>query len=248
MDVSAPPDSVVWHDLECGGYTADLALWLRLAARARERHGPDAAVLELGAGTGRVALALARAGHRVTAVEIEPELAAALEERAAGLPVTVLCADARQVPAETELHGLCLVPMQTLQLMLAARERLALLDAARAQLLPGARLACAIVTDFEHFEGHELAPEPEVLETPGGRFSSRAVRVAPEGATIVLEREREIRSGGEARRSREVLQLAALTPTRVEEEAQAVGLTPAGREQVASTEEHSGSTVVMFDA
>ena len=44
---------VVWHDVECGHYGADLALWDELAAR---EPGP---VLDVGAGTGRVALALA---------------------------------------------------------------------------------------------------------------------------------------------------------------------------------------------
>ena len=41
---------VVWHDVECGGYDADLTLWQELA---REAGGP---VLDVGAGTGRVAL------------------------------------------------------------------------------------------------------------------------------------------------------------------------------------------------
>ena len=49
---------------------ADLALWEELAGG---RGGP---VLELGAGAGRVALHLARAGHEVIAVERDPELAA----------------------------------------------------------------------------------------------------------------------------------------------------------------------------
>ena len=46
--------SVIWHDIECGGYTEDLRLWLMLAAQHR---GP---VLDIGAGTGRVTLELAR--------------------------------------------------------------------------------------------------------------------------------------------------------------------------------------------
>ena len=58
--------------MECGRYVADLALWQELAARER---GP---VLDVGAGTGRVALDLARAGHAVTALDREPELLAAL--------------------------------------------------------------------------------------------------------------------------------------------------------------------------
>src|SRR5262245_51282748 len=68
----APPDVVAWHDTECGAYGADLALWEDLAL------GTPGAVLELGAGTGRVALHLARAGAEVIAVERDPALAAEL--------------------------------------------------------------------------------------------------------------------------------------------------------------------------
>ena len=49
----------VWHEVECGGYAADLALWERAGRRA------DGPVLELGSGTGRVALHLARRGSEV---------------------------------------------------------------------------------------------------------------------------------------------------------------------------------------
>ncbi len=68
--------TVIWHDLECGGYVADLPLWRELA---RERGGP---ILDVGAGTGRVALDLARNGHEVTALDRDPELLDALRRRA----------------------------------------------------------------------------------------------------------------------------------------------------------------------
>ena len=71
-------------------YTADLPLWHELAAAA---PGP---VLDVGAGTGRVALHLARAGLEVTALDIDAELLAELERRAAtpGCDVETVVADA----------------------------------------------------------------------------------------------------------------------------------------------------------
>ncbi len=65
----------LWHDLECGDYREDLPYWLALAA---ETGGP---VLDIGAGTGRVTLALAAAGTAVVGLDIEPALLAALAHR-----------------------------------------------------------------------------------------------------------------------------------------------------------------------
>jgi SAM-dependent methyltransferase len=76
------------------GRTHDLPRYLALAAAA------DGEVLELGAGTGRVTLSLARAGHRVVALERETEMCSLLEERLVREPdevrgrVTVVTADA----------------------------------------------------------------------------------------------------------------------------------------------------------
>ncbi len=60
------------YDLQYAGYRDDLPFYTRLA------HDQGGAVLELGAGTGRVTEALAAAGHEVVAVE----LSAAMLERA----------------------------------------------------------------------------------------------------------------------------------------------------------------------
>ena len=54
---------VIWHDVENGSYAADLELWRTLAAEA---SGP---ILDLGAGTGRVARDLHAAGHEVHALD-----------------------------------------------------------------------------------------------------------------------------------------------------------------------------------
>src|SRR3954447_1225634 len=74
--------SVVWHDLECHAYTADLALWRVVAGRAA-RRGKPCDVLDLGCGTGRVALDLGAHGHRVTGLELDATLADELRRRAA---------------------------------------------------------------------------------------------------------------------------------------------------------------------
>ncbi len=74
--------AAIWHEVECGGYAADLPVWEGLAADAA---GP---VLELGCGTGRVALRLAGRDREVWAVDADASLLEALQARASaqGLP------------------------------------------------------------------------------------------------------------------------------------------------------------------
>ena len=104
--------AVVWHDVECGAYQVDLPLWEELAAA---NPGP---VLEIGCGTGRVALHLARRGHRVTAIDREAPLVEELGSRAAaqGVVVGTVRADAAELELG-EQFALILAPMQLIQLL-----------------------------------------------------------------------------------------------------------------------------------
>jgi SAM-dependent methyltransferase len=74
----AASSELIWHDLESGGYCVDFEFWLGLC---------PASVLELGAGTGRVSLALAMGGARVTAVDLDTALLRELRHRASALDV-----------------------------------------------------------------------------------------------------------------------------------------------------------------
>jgi len=193
-DRRRPPQAVVWHELECGSYAADLPLWRELAAVAA---GP---VLDVGAGSGRVALDLARRGHRVTALDRDAELLAALREHAtaSGVEVELVHADARALSLARSDFALCVVPMQTLQLLGGAAGRAAFLAGAHAHLAPGGVLACAIVTHFEPFDcaAGDAAPTPETTCVHGARFVSHPIRVRVERHTVRIERERQIVPAG----------------------------------------------------
>lgn len=65
------------YDLDLEDDPGDLDLYLALAARA------DGPILELGAGSGRLAVPLAAAGHTITAVDIDPAMLERARERAA---------------------------------------------------------------------------------------------------------------------------------------------------------------------
>jgi ubiquinone/menaquinone biosynthesis C-methylase UbiE len=80
------------------------AEWARLVADdllpwvLGEDHRMGEDVLEVGAGPGLVTDLLVERASRVTAVEIDPELASALRERMSGRPVEVITADATAMP------------------------------------------------------------------------------------------------------------------------------------------------------
>jgi SAM-dependent methyltransferase len=228
---------VIWHDVECGAYRADLPLWRELATQA---GGP---VLDVGAGTGRVALDLARAGHEVTALDIDGELLAELEARAGGLPVRTLVADAADFDAGT-IFALVAVPMQTIQLL---PERHGFFASARRALAPGGLVALAIAEQLEAFEAEIELPPPDTGEVEGWRFLSQptAVREVAEGMRI--ERLRHtIGPAGERATEPNVIVLAPVTADGLIAEGKAAGLRPHATLHIAPTPEHVGSQVVLL--
>lgn len=247
--VGATGSGVLWHDLECGRYTADLPLWGELARRA---GGP---VLDVGAGTGRVSLPLAAAGHDVHALDRDPLLMAELEKRAAerGLAVATTVADARELDLPGLRFALIAAPMQTIQLLGGTAGRESFLAAARRHLAPGGRIACALAQPLEGIE-HEAGaetepPPPDVLVRPGATYLSRPVGVRAEAGGWVIERIREIRPRhGEPSAEPDAVRLDRLAATGLESEARAAGLLPDIRLEVPATDEHVGSTVVVLRA
>lgn len=239
---------VLWHDLECGRYAEDLPLWRELTAQA---GGP---VLDLGAGSGRVSLDLARAGHEVTALDLDPRLLAALHERAAaaGLRVETVHGDARDfadaLPGRQ--FALVLAPMQTVQLLGGAAGRAGLLRSARACLRPGGLLACALADALEGFDAeHTEPPLPDVLERDGWVFASQPVAVRPEDAGTTIERIRQTVSPQGARTAEgDTIVLDKLDADTLEAEGLAAGFASADRQFVEMTDEHVGSEVVLLRA
>jgi len=231
-------ETVIWHDLECGGYAADLADWLALAAAA---PGP---VLDVGAGTGRVALALALAGHEVIALERDQELAAELARRAGSLPIEVLCADACAFTLQRPV-ALAIVPMQTIHLL---ADRPAFLRCARASLPAGALLAVSILADG--LEPFELELDADAVQLGEVRYESvpTALRKEPGGAVVLERRRSRIAPAAKPSSHLDLIRLERCDVQTLTEEARMAGFSPVRGRTIAATAEHVGSEIVCLEA
>lgn len=243
--------AAIWHDVECGSYDADLPLWEELA----ERWGGP--ILELGCGTGRVALHLARRGHRVYGLDRDPDLLDVLAERAADSMhtrvgrksdalVQPVVADASDF-ALPEPVTLALAPMQFLQLLSSAGDRRDCLRCLAAALQPGGLLAAAIVESIPPSDG-PLPPLPDVREVNGWVYSSLPVSAATAGERIVLRRLRQtVSPAGELREEDDEIQLRTFAASALEAEAADAGFVPVGRRVIPETDAHVGSLVVLLE-
>jgi SAM-dependent methyltransferase len=231
--------ATIWHDAECGGYTADLALWEQLA---EEASGP---VLDLGCGTGRVALHLGRRGYGVIGLDLDPELIAACGERGAELPVTAVVADAREFELESGA-ALALAPMQLMQLLSGPAERVQCLRCIATHLPAGGRVAMAIVERMPEAEG--APPLPDVREVDGWVYSSLPLDATVDAGEIVIRRLRQtISPAGELSEERNEIRLQALSAQQLESEGAEAGLAPLRCQSIPPTDLHVGSSVVLLE-
>jgi SAM-dependent methyltransferase len=177
------------YDRWCRSVTEDIDFYVELALAS---GGP---VLELGVGSGRIAVPTALAGVPVVGVDLSPEMldlawARALPHR---ISLRLVRADMRQLP-DLGRFALVTVPFRALLHLRDDDERLALLTAVRDLLLPGGRLAFDVFhpdrIDIEETHGRWLEREPGIHEralwNPVERSLTLSVRTAERESTMEL--------------------------------------------------------------
>ena len=233
-------DPVLWHDIECGGYRADLPLWEELTTDLPE-------LLELGCGTGRVALRLARQGNEVRGVDRDAALVTALNRAAdsAGVPARATVADVREMALDHRFP-LILAPMQLLQVLGGGRGRRSALQCVHDHLTENGLLAAAVV-DFVPGGETDEDSLPDVRDVDGWIYSSVPLEVRTTEDPIEIRRLRQVVSPvGELAEEAHVIRLDRVTPSTLEAEGASAGLEPCGRRSIPTTESHVGSTVVLL--
>lgn len=164
-------DLARFYDLDHALVHADVEMYRQFAAQ----FGPP--ILELGCGTGRVALPLARDGHEVAAVDISPAMLAVLRAKLAQEPpdvaarVQVIQADLRRLALGREF-ALALCPLNTFMHMTTQADQLAALGSAYRHLAPGGRLIVDVASPLAMLmipAGEALSLQSELRDEVSGR-------------------------------------------------------------------------------
>lgn len=164
------------YDLDLQDDPGDLDLYLALATRA---EGP---VLELAAGSGRLAVPIAQAGHRVTAVDIDPEMLARAGDaaREADLgPDALRLVEADLVALELPdagSYGLAFIALNSVMLLAARATQRAAFRTLAAHLAPG---GIAVVDAW--------LPDADDLARFDGRIFLEWIRADPESGELVTK-------------------------------------------------------------
>jgi hypothetical protein len=155
--------------------------------------------------------------------------------------------------------------MQTIQLLGGRSARVGFLRRARAHLRAGATLACAILGELEPFDCSDggVGPAAERASVDGSLYLSRALRVAETVRGVAIERERRILSEHEpgpawpfervgdaaaGEPQRDLVELDLVTVAMLGSEGAEAGLRQQPTRVLAATDEHVGSSVVIFRA
>ena len=177
------------YDDWCRSVTEDVAFYVQLGV---ESGGP---VLEIGVGSGRIAVPTALAGVRVVGVDTSPAMLELTRDRAEALdlPIELHLADMRALP-DLGTFPLVTIPFRALLHLRDDAERLAVLAALHERLEPGGRLAFDVFhpdqRDIQETHDLWLEREPGIHERaqwrPGDRALTLTVRAGDTDASMEL--------------------------------------------------------------
>jgi len=155
----------------------DVNFWVEMA---RESGGP---VLEIGCGTGRVVVPIAKAGIEITGLDLSPAMLSICRQKLAHEPpavrsrVQLVEGDMRRFDLDREF-ALVTTPFRPFQYLLSVEDQLECLKTIHSHLAPSGRLVLDLFNPSLHFlvsdtVGTEYGDEPEFLMADGRRILRR---------------------------------------------------------------------------
>ncbi len=216
---------------------------------AGRAYGAEEPIMELGCGTGRVTLHLARRGaYLVIGLDRDPALVEAVWERAAReLAGDASSRDVREFSFATQFR-LVLAPMQLIQLLAGSEERISCLGCTLDNMLPGGKAALAIVEEHAGCaRGCDAAAAGRAPDRRLDLLEPAAGAAVVEGKIVLRRLRQTVDPDGEMSEEMSEVELCLLSAEALEEEARSVGFKPIGRRQIPATDAHVGSTVVLLE-
>ncbi len=165
------------YDAWCRSVLEDIPFYVDLAVQS------DGPVLELGVGSGRVAVPTALAGIPVVGVDTSPAMLELARRRAEphAVNLRLIEADMRSLP-ELGRFGLVTIPFRALLHLSSDAERRAVLSAARERLRPEGLLAFDVfhpdAEDIAETHGRWLEREPGIWERATWDAATRRLELA----------------------------------------------------------------------
>jgi SAM-dependent methyltransferase len=187
---ASPYDTIAeLYDPWSRSVTEDVGFYV---AESRKSGGT---VVELGVGTGRIAIPIAEKGKRVIGVDSSREMLAACRRRAEAVGVAELLdlrlGDLRNPPLDEQVP-LVICPFRSYLHLADDGERIEALEAARAALVPGGRLIFDVFEpkpdDIAETHGRWLEREPGIYERAHWDEEARTLTLSvrgPEGAATM---------------------------------------------------------------
>jgi SAM-dependent methyltransferase len=187
---ASPYDTIAeLYDPWSRSVTEDVGFYV---AESRKSGGT---VVELGVGTGRIAIPIAAKGKRVIGVDSSREMIAACRRRAEAAGVSELLdlrlGDLRNPPLDEQVP-LLICPFRSYLHLADDGERIEALEAARVALVPGGRLIFDVFApkpdDIAETHGRWLEREPGIYERAHWDEDARTLTLSvrgPEGAATM---------------------------------------------------------------
>jgi SAM-dependent methyltransferase len=189
------------YDVWCESVIEDLDFYVEACA------GADGPIVELGVGSGRVAVPLALAGHQVRGLDASPAMLALARTRAEQAGVSerleLSLGDLADPPSSLGPAARVIVPFRPYLHLVGDAERVRALRGARALLAAGGRLVFDVfeptAADIRKTHDRWIEREPGIWERARWDASERVIELAVRTRGRVVEMRLEWRSSDEWR-------------------------------------------------